>query len=335
VRPTRCPKTEDVDFITKDSKRFPDTHGWAYAEFAYDAASDTFTPTQKDANRGIRVDQNAAEQARDYCLWRRRQAWHRAEKSLTLVAKSFCRRQVGMTGKNDIVGKVKADALFKSVEDGIEQGDIAIVLLPFLTARAQIQPQREVCDKTLAQLAKQLPIAHVVEQTPGFSYNTLASIVGEAGDLSAYRSLRGLWKFLGVGLVDGEIQRRKSDAIAAKQHKYSPARRSTIWNVGSSLIGCMQKGPRPKLGEDIHEREDLSRWQKMFVDRLRYEAERDPEQRRPDVRNKDGELMESFSKHAANRARRHVEKQFLGYLRQEWQSTSAVKAIEVPAALAS
>jgi hypothetical protein len=43
---------KDVDFIMKDSKRSPDTHGWAYAEFAYDAASDTFTPTQKDAKCG-------------------------------------------------------------------------------------------------------------------------------------------------------------------------------------------------------------------------------------------------------------------------------------------
>jgi hypothetical protein len=33
-----------VSFIVKDSKRFPDTHGWAYAQFAYDAASDSFTP---------------------------------------------------------------------------------------------------------------------------------------------------------------------------------------------------------------------------------------------------------------------------------------------------
>lgn len=34
-----------VDLIEKDTKRFPDTHGWAYAEFAYDAASDTFKPS--------------------------------------------------------------------------------------------------------------------------------------------------------------------------------------------------------------------------------------------------------------------------------------------------
>ena len=33
-----------VEFIEKDSKRFSDTHGWGYAMFDYDAASNTFTP---------------------------------------------------------------------------------------------------------------------------------------------------------------------------------------------------------------------------------------------------------------------------------------------------
>jgi len=34
----------EVEFIVKDSKRFPDTHGWGYAMFDYDAASGTFAP---------------------------------------------------------------------------------------------------------------------------------------------------------------------------------------------------------------------------------------------------------------------------------------------------
>jgi hypothetical protein len=55
---------KDVDFIEKDSKRFPDTHGWAYAEFAYDSASDAFTPTQKDATCGAARHTIAA--AKDY-----------------------------------------------------------------------------------------------------------------------------------------------------------------------------------------------------------------------------------------------------------------------------
>jgi hypothetical protein len=34
----------DVDFMVKDGKRFSDSGGWGYAEFEYDAASDTFRP---------------------------------------------------------------------------------------------------------------------------------------------------------------------------------------------------------------------------------------------------------------------------------------------------
>jgi hypothetical protein len=34
----------DIEFIVKDSKRFPDTHGWGYAVFEYDTASGTFAP---------------------------------------------------------------------------------------------------------------------------------------------------------------------------------------------------------------------------------------------------------------------------------------------------
>jgi hypothetical protein len=34
----------DGDFMVKDSKRFADAGGWGYAEFEYDAASETFRP---------------------------------------------------------------------------------------------------------------------------------------------------------------------------------------------------------------------------------------------------------------------------------------------------
>jgi Cytochrome P460 len=40
------PKTlHTVSFIVKDSKRFPSTHGWAYAQFEYDPVTDTFKPS--------------------------------------------------------------------------------------------------------------------------------------------------------------------------------------------------------------------------------------------------------------------------------------------------
>jgi hypothetical protein len=54
-----------VELIEKDAKRFPDTHGWGYAEFAYDAASDTFTPAVSDAKCGAKCHEIAGP-ARDY-----------------------------------------------------------------------------------------------------------------------------------------------------------------------------------------------------------------------------------------------------------------------------
>ena len=43
--PTLVPDSlHDVDFMVRDSKRFADSGNWGYAQFNYDAASDTFTP---------------------------------------------------------------------------------------------------------------------------------------------------------------------------------------------------------------------------------------------------------------------------------------------------
>ncbi len=41
-----------VSFIVKDSKRFPESSGWGYAQFVYDAASDTFKPFGSDSSFG-------------------------------------------------------------------------------------------------------------------------------------------------------------------------------------------------------------------------------------------------------------------------------------------
>jgi hypothetical protein len=38
----------EVGVMVKDSKRFPDTNGWGYATFEYDASSDTFKPKTSD-----------------------------------------------------------------------------------------------------------------------------------------------------------------------------------------------------------------------------------------------------------------------------------------------
>jgi hypothetical protein len=61
----KVPETlRSVSFIEKDSKRFPNTSGWGYAQFMYDAASDTFKPSGSGADCGYAC--HTAVAAKDY-----------------------------------------------------------------------------------------------------------------------------------------------------------------------------------------------------------------------------------------------------------------------------
>jgi hypothetical protein len=53
-----------VSFIEKDSKRFPNTHGWAFAQFSYDPASKTFKPSVTGSECGYTC--HTAVAAKDY-----------------------------------------------------------------------------------------------------------------------------------------------------------------------------------------------------------------------------------------------------------------------------
>ncbi|HSQ79100.1 MAG TPA: cytochrome P460 family protein [Candidatus Bathyarchaeia archaeon] len=59
---------KSVSFILKDSKRFPESSGWGYAQFLYDAASGTFKPYGSDASFGKTVcfECHARVKAKDY-----------------------------------------------------------------------------------------------------------------------------------------------------------------------------------------------------------------------------------------------------------------------------
>jgi len=55
---------KSVSFIEKNTKRFPKTSGWAFAQFAYDAPSDTFKPVGEDAACGYAC--HTAVASKDY-----------------------------------------------------------------------------------------------------------------------------------------------------------------------------------------------------------------------------------------------------------------------------
>jgi hypothetical protein len=63
--PTMVPDTlHDVDFMVRDSKRFADGGNWGYAQFNFDAATDTFTPLGTGAKCGVACHTIVA--AKDY-----------------------------------------------------------------------------------------------------------------------------------------------------------------------------------------------------------------------------------------------------------------------------
>ncbi len=55
---------KSIAFIEKDSRRFPKTHGWAYADFLYDPATKTLKPNGTGAECGYACHTTVA--AQDY-----------------------------------------------------------------------------------------------------------------------------------------------------------------------------------------------------------------------------------------------------------------------------
>ncbi|MBK5958114.1 hypothetical protein CCR97_08270 [Rhodoplanes elegans] len=94
--------------------------------------------------------------------------------------------------------------------------------------------------KALEVLAEQLPVwAAFGAEIRGFGLKSLATIVGEAGDLSNYATVAKLWKRMGVGVVNGKRQGGLAKSASKDEwieHGYNRQRRSRMWNVGKALI---------------------------------------------------------------------------------------------------
>ena len=213
--------------------------------------------------------------------WRRRQAWHRAEKSLTLQAKALCRR-LAEGGDKTQAETIYNAALGKGSHDMAEVALAAI--FPLTEARKSIEGHQKAVEKRLTKLAKDLPVAPWVEATRGVGLLSLAAIVGEAGDLGTYANPAKLRKRMGLAVMPDGGRQRRVGGVEALDHGYSPARRSVVWNIGTCIV---------KAGGPL---------KAIYDARKVYEAER----------------VETKA-HAHNRAQRYVEKRFLRDLWSVWR----------------
>lgn len=244
--------------------------------------------------------------------------WQQAGIKMTLRMSAICRAFVGARDKGDKAGLKRAAELQARVEkqnQTPEEEVVAITCIPLMAARDALEPYCKATKKSLEKMVKGLPISAWVEEIPGLGLFSMAKILGETGAPGAYRSVSALWKRMGLAVIDGERQRRVPGADATK-HGYNPKRRAVIWNVGKQICNDMK---RPKLDEDLDAREGLSKYERMFLKRLRVEVTNHVEHARKPV-ERDGVMYESFSKQAAARAKRYVEKMFLKDLWVWWRA---------------
>lgn len=246
-------------------------------------------------------------------FWRMRQRWHRAEKALILQGKALCRGIVGGDKKEG------SDLFDKAADSGDVDEATMLALTPFLLSIKHFASARSKYERELCKMTRKVPAHSFILETRGVGELSFAGIVGEAGDIGSYKSVSALWKRMGLAVIDGRRQMKRTNVEEAELHGYNPSRRSLMWNVGGGLIGGMGRGPRPAPGEDISARDEWTYWQKLFVERCRYECAKDPEKIALATVEKNGEKKESYPLIAQARAKRYVEKRFLRKLYAAWR----------------
>lgn len=111
------------------------------------------------------------------------------------------------------------------------------MVLASAASRAVWDKQRNDAERDMERIAKLLPVWPFVEGVRGLGAKGLAILTAEAGlPLGDYRSVSGVWKRLGLAVIDGERQRKKSGLEDAARHGYSPRRRSQVWAVCSDAL---------------------------------------------------------------------------------------------------
>ena len=149
----------------------------------------------------------------------------------------------------------KASAFRKEVEKGGGQSPgedqatfalspaIPLILLS-ANAREAWDKQRNQVEKRMRKLAQTLPGWSYASTIKGLGDKSYAILIGECGDWSNYATKERVWKRLGLAVIDGERQGRRSNGEEAAKHGYSPKRRSEAWNVADSLFKHQWRGAK-------------------------------------------------------------------------------------------
>lgn len=264
--------------------------------------------------------------------YRQRDDLVRTQGNLDRQIKASCRRAVGFSTFDEAkvrTEKMKqANALLDEIESGqISAGNlmVSISASTLIPLRDAIASSRKSIEKALVIDAKTLLIDHFVDGIKGFGYIGLATIIAEAGDLSNYANPAKLWKRMGLAVLDGERQRKKSNPDDALVHGYSPRRRSAMYVIGDSMIKSQGKYREIYLARLATEHAKaiagglipattteatVTSWNERGLPALTRVKKLDATQHRS-------------AGHMANRAQRYMEKRLLRDLWKAWNNDSS------------
>lgn len=148
----------------------------------------------------------------------------------------------------------KAAALRKAVEagGGLESGDDQVtaaasctpIILAAKLGRDAWDAMRDEAEAEMARIAKALPAFAFVQGVAGFGALGFGIVIGETGDLANYATKERVWKRLGLAVIEGERQQRRTDADAAAKHGYSPKRRAEVWAIADSMFRHQWRGAK-------------------------------------------------------------------------------------------
>lgn len=138
--------------------------------------------------------------------------------------------------------------------DAHDKGVLAAVSSFIFATERALEPfdaMRDEAEKEMKKAARSLPVYAWAKEIRGLGDLGLAVIVGEAGDLAAYANPAKLWKRLGLAVINGERQRKKTAPDEVALHGYNPRRRAEMYAVvGEPLLRAQWRGG--KDGEPGH-----------------------------------------------------------------------------------
>lgn len=139
------------------------------------------------------------------------------------------------------------DADGQGISDN-HMSDAASVCTPIIinsaTSRIAWDNHRRNVEKRMEALARSLPAHAWAKGVAGFGNLGLAIIVGEVGNqgaptlpgLSNYATKERVWKRLGLAVISGERQQKRTNIEQALEHGYNPRRRAEIWTIADSMF---------------------------------------------------------------------------------------------------